>query len=86
MLESAAKPDTKWFVFIPERSGVNLKHLTPILSRYPSDYGIFLAHRKPETIYPNFATGFILSRQIVRDLYFDMNEGRYGKVIFFSFS
>ena len=80
MLESASDSNTKWFTFLPVQTGVNLVLLKQIFSRYESDYGIFLTHQKPDTLYPNFSTGFILSRQLVRDLYFDMKEGRYEPV------
>ncbi len=82
MLESISDPKPKWFVFLSEGSEVNLDPLKSILSRYESDYGIFLSNNLPDTLYPNFAGGVILSKAIISDLFLELLDGKFDKVMF----
>ena len=80
MLESVSEPTTKWFVFLSEGSEVNLDPLKRIFSRYESDYGIFLTNNLPDTLYPNFAGGVILSKALVHDLFLELSGGKFHNV------
>ena len=61
--------DANWFVFLADNSRVHLENLSEILSRYQSDYGIFLGHALKEmdnTIYPDINAGFVMSTELIK--------------------
>ena len=66
--------DSKWFVFLAENSRVRLDVLNGILSRFSSDYGIFLGHvlNNMDVPYPDFAAGFVLSKELVKLFHTEM--------------
>ena len=60
--------ESKWFIFLAENSRVNLKNLDQTLSRYQSDYGIFLGHalNNLEILHPDYSSGFAISTELLK--------------------
>lgn len=63
--------EAKWFVFLAENSRVRLNVLADILSRFTSDYGVFLGHvlTNMDVPYPDFAAGFVMSQELVKQFH-----------------
>jgi len=63
-------PLTKWFVFLPETSQVDLKELENVFSNYPHGNSIFLgrALEDSEFKYVDVETGFAMSSRHLKDL------------------
>jgi len=81
-LNKISRPETKWFAFLHEAAEVNLDLFKTIVSKYKSDYEIFVGHSltdlessvthhydpSGELAYPDFKAGFLLSKNLANSL------------------
>jgi hypothetical protein len=71
LLHKYFPPDVvKWFVFVDELSVVRPNTLSRVLSKFKTDYGIFIGHalnHKSDT-FPDDKAGFAMSSALVRDI------------------
>ncbi len=81
-LNKISRPETKWFAFLHEAAEVNLDLFKTIVSKYTTDYEIFVGHSltdldstvthhydpSGQLAYPDFKAGFLLSKKLVNIL------------------
>ena len=83
LLDKVARPETKWFAFLHETTEVNPELLREVLSRYESDYGIFLgrALREQDNVFPDSVPGFLISKDLFDNLLVYYEEGRFSSFL-----